>query len=300
MAARAAAQGLAGIRDARLGRPCCGTRIRCLLVRRRFLRRQQPAERRAAGLPALVSAGDLGRPAGGSGLRHSLGRVPHSVSEITGAQTGSRVPGPDQPFDSRSPSSGAKGPWRRSNQCLYALTGCLSGRSRSRSTGPYQSTGTPRTRCGSSSCLADGSTPRGIPKTLFRSSRSLAIGQPLWWRGWPGTRRPYSCSMTRPPVTDKLTDPVRHGHSSRRCCAERCRGQIVTIHAGYMLVPRWHSRAMSRRARKPAQLLQLARREGDAHVLPHPEHCQVLPAQEAAALAIDRGAAGSALGYARA
>src|SRR5262249_37180028 len=86
--------------------------------------------------------------------------------------------------------------------------GCVSERSRSRSTGPYQSTGTPRTRCGSSPCLADGSTPRGIPKTLLRSSRSLAIGQPLWCRGWPGTRRAYAYSMTRPRVTDKRTDPV--------------------------------------------------------------------------------------------
>jgi hypothetical protein len=40
--------------------------------------------------------------------------------------------GPDRPFYSGSPSSGAKGPRRRrSNQCLYALMGCRSERSRS-------------------------------------------------------------------------------------------------------------------------------------------------------------------------
>lgn len=58
--------------------------------------------------------------------------------------------------------------------------GCLSERSRSQSTGPYQSTGTPRTRFGSSPCLACGPmSRRGIPKTLSGSSWSPDTGQPF-------------------------------------------------------------------------------------------------------------------------
>jgi len=64
-------------------------------------------------------------------------------------------------------------------QRLYPLIGCMSERNQSRSTGPYQSTGTPRARCGSAPSLAYGSAPGGMPKTRFRSSRLLATGPPL-------------------------------------------------------------------------------------------------------------------------
>ena len=101
--------------------------------------------------------------------------------------------GQSQSLDLRWPaapsySSGAYGPRRRIDaQRLYALTGCLSDRSQSQSTGPYQSTGTPRTRCGSSPCLACGPiSRRGIPKTLSGSSRS------------PDTRQPFAAASHRP------------------------------------------------------------------------------------------------------
>ena len=167
--------------------------------------RQRPAE--ADGTQVIngisVTGSDV-RQLAPADARDSV--IPHMSRRARPALS---LPGPDQPVGSGSPSSGAKGPRRRrSDQCLYALMGCLSERSRSQSTGPYQSAGTPRTRRGSSSCLADGSAPRGIPNTLFRSSRSLAIGQPPWCRAGLALAWAYAHSMTRPRVSDKRTDPV--------------------------------------------------------------------------------------------
>ena len=66
-----------------------------------------------------------GIPVTGPDVRDSV--IPHMSHRARPALV---PPGLDQPFDSGSPSSGAKGPRRRrSNQCLYALMGCLSERS---------------------------------------------------------------------------------------------------------------------------------------------------------------------------
>lgn len=98
--------------------------------------------------------------------------------------------------------------------------GCLSDRIQSKSTGPYRSTGTPRTCCGSSPCLVCGPmSRRGIPRTLFGSSRSTDTGLPLLspaaggaaadWK--PGQQLPSSCS-DYPPWTSVAR------HMTSRCC----------------------------------------------------------------------------------